>query len=233
VTLNEIKYVQLEPRAFLSDTEVQSWTAKEIGCYCQLIFYLYCNGGKCRFDLQMLARLCNCGRGFARVWDRISTKFTIIDGNVRHKRVDRELQIATERLEKSRASGAKGAKVRWGDHSETNGEPIAKESKGNVIVKESKVNTSNTDTSLKTVSATSSVRALSLNESLIAIIRPVNQSDRTCFRNVCNWVAEQITIGRFDEDIYSRVLDFATEAKHGRNPAAMFMALMKKELEYR
>ncbi len=39
--------------------------------------------------------------------------------------------------------------------------------------------------------------------------------------------------GHFNEEIFDRVLDYAREARTGRKPAAVFMALIKKELGYR
>jgi hypothetical protein len=68
---------------------------------------------------------------------------------------------------------------------------------------------------------------------LTEIIRPRNQSDRTCFANITSWLREGCTSGKFNEQIFSRVLDYAKEAAAGRNPAAVFVSLMKKELDYR
>jgi len=38
---------------------------------------------------------------------------------------------------------------------------------------------------------------------------------------------------QFNYEIFGRVLEYAREASEGRNPAAVFMALIKKELRYR
>ncbi|MHC4351434.1 MAG: hypothetical protein ACYS0H_01835 [Planctomycetota bacterium] len=38
--------------------------------------------------------------------------------------------------------------------------------------------------------------------------------------------------GRFDGEIFGRVLDLAWETRQGNNPAGLFMALLKKELGY-
>ena len=72
-----------------------------------------------------------------------------------------------------------------------------------------------------------------MNEALTRLIMPRCQSDRTCFRNVTNWLVEGCATGRFDERIFERVLSYAREAKRGRNPAAVFMAVIKKELGYK
>ena len=41
------------------------------------------------------------------------------------------------------------------------------------------------------------------------------------------------TTGHFNNEIFAMVLDYAREASTCRNPAAVFMALIKKELGYR
>ena len=79
----------------------------------------------------------------------------------------------------------------------------------------------------------SQVQGLYFNEHLTNIIRPRSQSDRTCFRNVTNFLTRGCAEGRFEPEIFARVLDLAQEAKTGRKPAAVFMALLKKELGYR
>jgi len=68
---------------------------------------------------------------------------------------------------------------------------------------------------------------------LVSIIKPRNQSDRTCFRNITNWLRAGCATGKFNEQIFGRVLEYAKEASLGRNPAAVFISLLKKELDYR
>ena len=68
---------------------------------------------------------------------------------------------------------------------------------------------------------------------LMEIIKPKNQSDRTCFRNITNWLEDGCATGKFNEQIFSRALDYAKEANRCRNPTAAFVSLLKKELDYR
>ena len=42
----EVKYIQLEPAAFITDIDFMLMTAEERGVYCSIIFYLYANNGK-------------------------------------------------------------------------------------------------------------------------------------------------------------------------------------------
>jgi hypothetical protein len=76
------------------------------------------------------------------------------------------------------------------------------------------------------------IQGLNFHEALARIIRPRSRSDRTCFRNVTRWLVEGCARGRFTEDVFGRVLDFAKEACKGERPAAVLMALLKKELGY-
>jgi hypothetical protein len=82
------------------------------------------------------------------------------------------------------------------------------------------------------VDAANEIRALNFNESLCRILKPRSRSDRTCFRNVTNWLFERHACGVFGQEVFARVLDFAREAGAGNRPAAVFMAILKKELGY-
>jgi hypothetical protein len=55
----------------------------------------------------------------------------------------------------------------------------------------------------------------------------------TCFHWLSQWLVKEITFKRFDEHIFRRVLDIAgVSATGSRNPAAVFMSRLKKELGY-
>jgi len=228
--VKQVKFVQLESGAFLTDVDFITMTAEQRGVYITLILFLNCNNGRCRFDEQVLSALCNCA-DFAQVWEKIKTKFRLRNGWIRHKRVSRELKSAKNRLQAAREKGVKGAASRWHSQTRENAPAKAKERKRDE--KEGK-ESSSTNTRKPSSSFSNPVRSRSLmfNEALINIIRPRSQSDRTCFRNVTNWLVEGIASGRFNEKIFERVLDYAKEARGGRKPAAVFMALMKKELNY-
>jgi hypothetical protein len=80
-----------------------------------------------------------------------------------------------------------------------------------------------------------SERGLILEKALKWIIPPRNISDISCFRRVCGWLVIETTAGRFNEfEIFRRVIDFALEASMppARKPAAVFMSILKKELNY-
>lgn len=73
------------------------------------------------------------------------------------------------------------------------------------------------------------------NEVLRQIIRPRDQSDRTSFRKISNWLVRGINEGKFSSEIFDVVLGYAREANKPecRNPAAVFTTILKKELGYK
>jgi len=236
----KIKYVQLESEAFLTDLDyiTMSHAQRSVYCtlilYCTLIFYLTSNKGKCEYKPSALSKLCHCENveEFEEIWQGISKKFQTRKGVIKHKRVTKELRRAKQYRQAKSKAGLKGAEKRWHSHSTD----VAKETKRNVNEKEKK-NNSNKYSSEQSLSFSGSarphLRALNFNYALINIIKPRSQSDRTCFRNITSWLMADCATGHFDEEIFDRVLDYAREASTGRKPAAVFMALIKKELGYR
>jgi len=230
----KIKYVQLESDAFLTDIDFVQMSPAERGAYCSLILYLTSNNGKCNSDPQVLGRMCNCqtSEEFETIWKRIGKKFQTRNGIIRHKRVTKELARARRLRQAKRRAGLSGAKKRW----QGDGTAIAKETEGNVNEKVSE-DASNPNTGEQAHRLPSPPRSrqdqgLDFTETLAGIIRPKNRSDITCFRNVGRWLVAGCASGRFNSEIFGRVLDYAREARAGNNPAGLFMALLKKELGY-
>jgi uncharacterized protein YdaU (DUF1376 family) len=231
----KIKYVQLESEAFLTDLDYITMSHAERSVYCTLIFYLTSNNGKCEYKPSALSKLCHCENveEFEEAWRGISKKFQTRNGVIKHKRVTKELRKAKKFIRHQRKAGLASARKRQQrlSHGSTDvTSPVQPtKTKGNINEKEKKVNTYTKEQSL----SSNSLRALSFNETLISIIEPPNQSDRTCFRNVTNWLMSGCANGHFNNEIFGRVLDYAREASTGRNPAAVFITLLKKELDYR
>ena len=77
-------------------------------------------------------------------------------------------------------------------------------------------------------------RASAFHATLTGIIPPKNCSDRTAFRRVAKWLEDGCDAGRFDHGIFPAALDLAREAAgpECRVPAAVFMSLLKRELNY-
>jgi uncharacterized protein YdaU (DUF1376 family) len=231
-------------------------TAEQFGCYWLIMMHLYCEGGKLDFDVKELSLLCSYTGNFEKVWEKIQNKFQIKNNKITHKRITSELRRARKFIQHQRAAGLRGAKRRWQAHSEPNDSTIAKESKGNVIEETEDNNIrirKDTISPLQSLVSSNPLRhstgwpspeksppslaakMLSFNESLQQIIKPRNQSDRTSFRNIGNWLMVKIQAGVFNEQIIPRVLEYAAEAVKGRsrNPAAVFISILKKELNYK
>lgn len=105
--MSKIKYVQLEPGAFLSDIDFQMMSAEQRGVFWSIILYLYCNNGKLKNDPVLLSQICNASKDFD--FDKIMGKFQVKHGFVGHKRVDEELGKA----EVKREQAIRAAKTRW------------------------------------------------------------------------------------------------------------------------
>ena len=129
----KIKYVQLEPAAFLSDDDFQMMNDAERGIYCTIIFYMFCNNGRIKNDPKAIKRLCNVTSHFEQKWKSVMSKLYSKGVWLRHRRVDLELKKATVKLQLSVEAGVKGAEKRWGGHKGSHSDPVAKgrEIKGN------------------------------------------------------------------------------------------------------
>ena len=235
----KIKYVQLESDAFLTDIDFVQFTPAERGVYCSLILLLTSNDGKCDFEPRALSRNCNCDSldEFEKISRRIEKKFQLRKGKIRHKRVTKALRRAKKLFQAKRRGGLSTARKRLHSTSIANSTPIAKETKRNVNVKIRK-DITNTNTSDLSLSSSDSLRteqqysALRFSDALNQLIPPRSRSDRTCFRNVTNWLVEGCAGGRFTGEIFERVLEYAKQAREGKKPAAVFMSILKEELGY-
>jgi hypothetical protein len=83
-------------------------------------------------------------------------------------------------------------------------------------------------------SASLATRTLAFFETLVATLPPRSVSDRTCFRRLSEWLRDEIRAGRLTDDAFAQVLLYAREAGVGRarNPNAVFMSILRKEIGY-
>jgi len=100
--MKQVKYVQFDVAAFLTDGDFLLMTDAQRGVYCSLIFYLYANGGKCRFVIKNLKHLCK-SKNIEKIWEKIKNKFIKKDGCIKHKIVTEELRAAKNRLSNCRS----------------------------------------------------------------------------------------------------------------------------------
>ena len=110
--MKKIKYVQIEPAMIMTDDETQSYSAKQFGCYCRLILHLLCNDGKAKFDINKLAKICNCRRNFADVWRKIAHRFQLNRNTITNKHVTQELKRARNFMQHQSNAGLASAQAR-------------------------------------------------------------------------------------------------------------------------
>jgi uncharacterized protein YdaU (DUF1376 family) len=130
---SEPDHFDLTPSHFTGDLDFQLMTAEQRGIYCTLIFYMYQNKGKCELDSRAIATLSNAGENFEKVWPEVEKKFSKTETGFVHKRVTKEYRAAKKRMQDAVKAGLKGARKRWGSHSDPNGNP-----NGNRIAKQNK-----------------------------------------------------------------------------------------------
>lgn len=78
-------------------------------------------------------------------------------------------------------------------------------------------------------------RLKAMERVLWIVLTPRTISDRTCHRRVMGWIGRKILTDAIpSEEILARCLAYALEASGPlvRNPHALFMSLLKKELNY-
>ncbi len=100
------KYIQLEPAAYPADFEWQAMTPGERGDYHTLIVFLGCSGGKLPNDTERLRLLCNeTPENFEKFWKKYQHKFQQNNGEIKHRRVTKEISKARKNIQQKRLAG--------------------------------------------------------------------------------------------------------------------------------
>ena len=243
-----IRFVGFESDGFLRDPDFLAMKPAQKGIYLTLIVLLYSRQGSLEINDDMY-RIHNCSKKFFdKIFAGIEHKFFIKNNKLYHKKVSKELSIARKRAQALSKAGLKGNEIRW----KKNCQAIAKISQGNPNENENNnENTySNSSTNLSRCFSSPNSgsitkintldklnkdiesKAISFLDKLNKLIKPQTKSDRTCYRNITQWLAYECRNRRFTPDIFNDAFRFAKEASIGKNPRALFMSLMKKELGY-
>ncbi|MCJ7778855.1 MAG: DUF1376 domain-containing protein [Sedimentisphaerales bacterium] len=236
------KYVSLEPDAFLSDLDFQAMTAEQRGVYCTVIFYLYSNKGRMKYDENTLRKLCNVNGDFS--FQTVLIKFQVRRGFIYHKRVKYELEKAQVYIDRA----VKAAKARWDNQCSSNAQASPKQCQGKErdVTKRDEKESKNTipynnrkeqcdkdDIDTNFGDSNSNSFSLRFVSELEGILKTRSKSDRSAIRNLSNWLSLQVLAKRFDDGVFKRVVDIANESKSGRNPLAIFFSRLDKEISYR
>jgi len=99
--------------------------ADERGSYMSMLLYLYQHKGRCPYDLDLIAGICNCRRNFARIWSKIEGKFVVKDNVLKHKAVTKKLREIKKAMQVQHTKALKGANARWHGHSPGNAQAMA------------------------------------------------------------------------------------------------------------
>ncbi|MBN2137407.1 MAG: DUF1376 domain-containing protein [Sedimentisphaerales bacterium] len=120
----KVRYVTLDSNTYFSDLDFMMMTPAERGVYLTLTLYMYWCDGKVKHDPPALSQLCNCD-DFENIWKKIEKKFQTRNGVIKHKRVTEDLRRAKKLMQSRKKSGLKGARKRWGGHSDPTSNPIS------------------------------------------------------------------------------------------------------------
>ena len=230
---------QYYPADLLTDTEVMFWGMEQLGCYWQMITFLWLNDGKFEYNLEKLCKLfrVNHKKTGEKLWQNIEKKFHIKDGIVTHKRVLEEMQKQADTRLRRQEAGRKGAESRWADDSNATDLPMANDSSSTPTPI-----TTPTSTSVIEIEKTSlgqeglelekkiKVEALRFIEGLDEIFPTINQDEATTFSRVAQHLQDQIRTGQKELAIFDMALEWARDAmsRNAKNPKGLFVAKVKE-----
>lgn len=239
----EIRFVQLEPAAFLSDIDFQMMSAEERGVYFSLILCLYSNGGKLKIEndhqflcggnnaITLLSNCTKTGKDWENIWRIVQKKFKIKNNIITHKRVTREINKARNYRNKKSLAGKIGMKHRYNSVSNSD---ITKEKEKE---KESKYNSKGKGIDCNVFPSSSfSLSPSSVSDSfkkqcgifllkLSEIFPNQSESDQTTFANIARHLEERLAK---EPDIFEQALEQARRSRRKSKPHSYFVGCCKK-----
>ena len=119
---------QFYPADLISDPEVMFWDMESVGCYWQMITYLWLNSGKAEIKPEFFRKLFRVKRAKKAelMWIKISKKFDCIDGVVTHKRVLEEMEKQAATRLARQCAGKKGGEQKQKNLANAKNLPLAK-----------------------------------------------------------------------------------------------------------
>lgn len=228
---------QYYPADMATDTIVRFWSMEELGCYHQIIDYLWLNGGLMSEDLTVISKLFRVKRRdkAEKMWSKIKVKFKINDGTITHKRVTAEMQRQAETRLARQESGKKGADARWGKDGNATNLPMAKNASSTPI-------TTPTPSSLIGIEENNlsggvglelekqiKVTSMRFRESLEKTFPRMSKHEATTFSRVTLHLSDMVRRGIAELEIFDKALGWADEAMSAgaRNPKGLFVAKAK------
>ena len=254
--MSDDSYFPYYPSDMATDPIVRWWSMELLGCYHQMIDYLWQTGGECPENLEVISGLFRCKRKVTaqKLWNKIKVKFDIVDGQISHRRVTKELQkLETKRLARQEA-GRKGADARWSEHGNAINLPMANEKQTDGIPKpkpkpKPDINTqpqlqkdTHTGEGVPEIGVDEKSqtpvlelelqkRALTFGDQIEKLIPLHSRNERITFQRIVVHFCEMVRTYRADLDIFDRALKWAKEGHEirARNPCGFFVAKVKEE----
>lgn len=235
---------QYYPADLLTDTEVMFWDMKRLGCYWQMITFLWLNEGKFEYNIENLCTLfrVNHKKTAEKLWENIEIKFRNDNGTITHKRILEEMQKQSDTRLKRQDAGLAGALKRWGKDSNTIDLPMAKNSPSTPTT-----NTTPTPTSLIEIDKENSpesrglgltkevqIRAVRFGEELESIFPRISRDEATTFLRVAQHLTEEVILG-VPIEIFDKAIGWAKSAMAGsaQSPKALFVAKVKEQTDFK
>ncbi|MHC4397490.1 MAG: DUF1376 domain-containing protein [Planctomycetota bacterium] len=210
----KIKYIQLEPAAYATDTEWLMMTAEERGIYHSLIIYLSTNEGRLGYDPEQLCKLCNTKKNiFENFWRKYVKKFQLKNKQIKHKRVTKALRHARKLIKQRSLAGIASGKARSTGVSTELQQSEAKRNEANTKEKEIKRNETKDEKPSDSVKNPISF-SLRFADKLDKVIAAKSQSDKLALVNLIHWLKKLTDEGIAGNDIYEKVLGYARDSRH-------------------
>ena len=121
---------QYYPADLLADPEVMFWDMEQVGCYWQMITFLWLNEGKFEYNIDNLCKLfrTNHKKTSEKLWKNIEKKFVFENGVITHKRVTKEIKKQSAKRIARQEAGRKGGMAKAENSSNATILPLAKPS---------------------------------------------------------------------------------------------------------
>jgi len=237
--MNNLKYVQFEPGAFLSDIDFQTMTTRQRGVYISIILYLYTNGGNLPSSDESLCKLCNSKpETFSEDWEAIKHKFKLANQKITHKRVSYELKKASKYFSDKRLAGQKGGQAKASNASSSAKAKLLAEqlAKGRQDKESKPKPRKDIDLSCNKEenSSDSLVLGLRITELLEESFKPFDANEQSTFTNISAHLAGHAA-GKSPMAFMAKLQGWVKSSKLPtiKKPKAMFVDIVKKETGFK
>lgn len=234
---------QYYPADLLSDPEVMFWDMLAIGCYWQMITFLWLNDGQFEYNIDNLRKLfrVNQRKIAKKYWKTIESKFILENGIVTHKRILKEMQKQAESRLKRQEAGRIGAEKRWNPDSNATADAISKPMAKNSSSTPTPIATP-TPPSLIGIEGNSldseglglkqqiKIQAFRFIEGLEQKFHHISKDEATTFSRIAHHLSDQMLLG-MPIEVFDEALGWAESATTSgvKNPKGLWVAKVKEQ----